>query len=120
MSEFTTLAERYLEIWNTTDAGKRRALVEEVFTPGATYTDPLGAVSGWDGIDGFVAGAQEQFGGLPVRLGGSVDGHHNIARFQWHLGPHGAGEPVAIGFDVIVAEDDRISSVYGFLDKVPG
>ncbi|PXY22385.1 nuclear transport factor 2 family protein [Prauserella muralis] len=119
MPDYTALAERYIEIWNTTDADKRRALVERLFTPDATFTDPVGSVSGWAGIDEFVGGAQAQFAGLSFRLGGAVDGHHDLARFHWHLGPEGM-EPLAIGFDVIVAEgDDRISSVYGFLDKVP-
>ncbi|MFF5989534.1 nuclear transport factor 2 family protein [Prauserella flavalba] len=120
MPEYTTLAERYLEIWNATDAVRRRALIERLFTEDATYTDPLGSVRGWDGVDTFVAGAQQQFAGLTFSLGGAVDGHHDTARFTWHLGQDGA-EPVVIGFDVIVAEgDDRIGKVYGFLDKVPG
>ncbi|MGA8460309.1 MAG: nuclear transport factor 2 family protein, partial [Streptosporangiaceae bacterium] len=59
-----------------------------------------------------------QFPGLVLRLGGPVDGHHNLARFSWHLGPAG-GEPIVIGFDVAVLAGDRIESVHGFLDKVP-
>jgi hypothetical protein len=48
-----------------------------------------------------------------------VDAHHQQARFTWGLGPEGA-EPVVIGFDVAVTgEDGRITSVHGFLDKVP-
>jgi hypothetical protein len=50
---------------------------------------------------------------------GPVDAHHQQARFTWGLGPEGA-EPVVIGFDVAVTgEDGRITSVHGFLDKVP-
>lgn len=118
--EFSTLARRYLEVWNATDPAKRRELIERLFTPQATYTDPLGAVEGWDGIDTFVAGAQQQFAGLSFSLGGQVDGHHDIARFHWHLGQDDVGEPVVIGFDVIHTEGERIGAVYGFLDKVPG
>lgn len=48
-----------------------------------------------------------------------MDANHDQARFTWHLGPAG-GEPVVIGFDVVVlSEDGRIASVHGFLDKVP-
>jgi len=53
-----------------------------------------------------------------LRLSGPVDGHHNLARFTWHLGP-ADGEPIVIGFDVAVLAGDRIKSVHGFLDKVP-
>ncbi|TNC25383.1 nuclear transport factor 2 family protein [Amycolatopsis alkalitolerans] len=119
MTEFTALAHRYLDAWNETDPAKRRGLVEEVFAEDASYTDPLAAVAGHDGIDGFIAGAQQQFAGLRFTLGGAVDGHHDIARFTWHLGPEGA-EPVAIGFDAVRAEGGKIKQVLGFLDKMPG
>ncbi|AXB43049.1 nuclear transport factor 2 family protein [Amycolatopsis albispora] len=118
MTDFTALAERYLAAWNATGT-ERRALIEELFTEDASYTDPLGAVTGWDDIEKFFAGAAEQFAGLRFTLHGPVDGHHDIARFTWHLGPEG-GEPLVIGFDVLVAENDRIARVHGFLDKVPG
>jgi hypothetical protein len=49
-----------------------------------------------------------------------VDSHHRQARFSWGLGPEGA-EPIVVGFDVAVAGDDgRLTTVLGFLDKVPG
>jgi len=120
MTDFTGIAQRYVEAWNETDAVKRQARIEELFTADATYTDPLGAATGVAGIDGFIAAAQRQYAGLRFSLGGVVDGHHDIARFQWHLGPDGAPEPPAIGFDVIQVEDGRIARVLGFLDKIPG
>ncbi len=40
------------------------------------------------------------------------------ARFQWHAGPADAPDAY-IGFDVIVTEDGRIRSVYGFMDSAP-
>jgi SnoaL-like domain len=115
MNEFTPIVGRYLEAFNETDPVKRRDLIEGVFTEDVSYTDPLGAVTGWDGIDGFIAGAQQQFGGLEFNLAGAVDGHHDIARFTWHL-----GDAVAIGFDVVVLENGKIRQVLGFLDKIPG
>ncbi|KAA9151354.1 nuclear transport factor 2 family protein [Amycolatopsis acidicola] len=120
MTDFTAVAGRYLDAWNEADPAKRREIVEEVFTADGTYTDPLGAVRGHEGIDGFIAGAQQQFAGLRFSLGGPVDGHHDIARFQWHLAPEGAAEPLAIGFDVISVADGKIRQVQGFLDKMPG
>lgn len=120
MTDFTALAHRYLDAFNATDPAKRRELITQLFTEDVTYTDPLASVRGWNGVDQFIAAAQARFGGLVFSLPGAVDGHHDIARFAWHLGPAGAEEPVAIGFDVVVVEDDRISRVLGFLDKLPG
>src|SRR4051812_48959647 len=113
MTDFTGIVECYLAPWNETDPAKRRELIERVFSEDAIYTDPLGAVRGTDGLDQFIAGAQRQFAGLVFTLGGQVDGHHDIARFTWHLGPEGAAEPLAIGFDVIVVQHDRIRQVLG-------
>ncbi|MQY31375.1 nuclear transport factor 2 family protein [Nocardia aurantia] len=121
MSEYEnyeTIARRYIDIWNEQDPGKRRALIDEVYTAGATYTDPLAAVAGAAEIDAVVDGAQQQFAGLRFGLG-AVDGHHDLARFTWELGAPGA-EPLVVGFDVIVLEEGRIAHVHGFLDKVPG
>jgi hypothetical protein len=120
MTDFTAIVHRYLDAWNETDPVKRHEVLDEVLTEDAAYTDPLGAVRGRDGLDQFIDGAQRQFAGLTFSLGGTVDGHHDIARFSWHLAPAGADEPIVIGFDVITVENGRISDVRGFLDKVPG
>lgn len=118
MSEYENIAQRYIDSWNEQDAGKRKALIEELYTADAAFTDPLVQLSGTDAIDAMVAGAQEQFAGLVFSLG-PVDGHHDIARFTWYLGAPGAPEPIVVGFDVIALSDGRIERVLGFLDKVP-
>ncbi|GAB3354182.1 nuclear transport factor 2 family protein [Micromonospora halotolerans] len=112
------LIEKYLTAWNTTDPAARRALIDEVWTADGTYTDPLAAVAGRDQIDALIAGVQQQFPGLEFRLAGPVDAHHDLARFTWHLGPRGA-EPIVVGFDVAVVAGGRITTVHGFLDRVP-
>jgi len=66
-----------------------------------------------------IAAVQAQFPGFVFTLLGPVDAHHGQARFTWGLGPANA-EPLVIGFDVAVAaEDGRLRTVLGFLDKVP-
>ncbi|WP_280270576.1 nuclear transport factor 2 family protein [Nocardia wallacei] len=118
ITEYEAIAQRYIDSWNEQDADKRRALLAEVYTLDATYTDPLAAVTGLDAIDQVVSGAQQQFAGLRFTLGERVDGHHGIARFTWNLGAPGA-EALVVGFDVITLDEGRISQVHGFLDKVP-
>ncbi|WP_406284192.1 nuclear transport factor 2 family protein [Embleya sp. NBC_00896] len=117
--DFTALAERYISTWNETDPAARRKLVEAVYTEDAAYVDPLVSAEGHDAIDATLGAVQGQFAGLVFTLGGPVDGHHDLARFTWNLGPVGE-EAIVVGFDVIhVAEDGRIARVSGFLDKVP-
>jgi hypothetical protein len=111
---------RYLDCWNETDADSRRALIEQVWTADASYIDPMAEAHGRDAINATIAAVQGQFPGFVFTLAGPVDAHHSQARFTWGLGPEGA-EPLVIGFDVAVTDGDgRISTVLGFLDKVPG
>jgi SnoaL-like domain len=114
-----TVVQDYLAAWNATEPAARRAAIEAVFAPDARYVDPLADVTGTDALDALIAGAQEQFPGMRFRAVGDVDAHHDVCRFRWGLGPEGA-EPLVIGFDVAtVGPDGRITTVQGFLDKVP-
>jgi hypothetical protein len=118
MSDFTDLARRYIATWNETDPAARRALIDETWAADARYTDPLADVAGRDQIDALIAAAQAQFPGMTFRLVGSVDAHHDQARFGWELGPDGTA--VVEGFDGAKRDaDGRLSLVLGFLDKVP-
>jgi hypothetical protein len=119
MSDFTELAEKYIAMWNETDASARRVLIDEVWSEGGQYIDPLAEVVGRDQIDAVIAAAQAQFAGLTFRLAGPVDAHHDQARFSWQLGPDGA-DALVVGFDVAQRDSDgRLALVLGFLDKVP-
>jgi hypothetical protein len=114
------IIERYIAAWNETDPSRRRELVDAVWAPDGSYTDPLADARGRAEIDGLIGAVQDQFPGFVFTLGGPVDGHHHQARFTWHLGPASGGEPIVIGFDVaVLAEDGQLRAVHGFLDKVP-
>jgi hypothetical protein len=117
------LVERYLKTWNETDADARRAAVASIWADDGRYVDPLADVEGQDAIADLIGAVQQQVAGhvfRPVDGDGRIDAHHNVVRFGWELVPESGGEPLAIGFDVAVTADDgRIGSVLGFLDKAP-
>ena len=114
------VAVRYVAAWNEPDAEARRRAVAELWTEDGAYTDPLAAVEGHEAIAALIGGVREQFRGYVFELMDDVDAHHDVVRFGWELVPEGGGESVVVGFDVaVVAEDGRLRSVYGFLDKVP-
>jgi hypothetical protein len=119
MDAYGTLAERYIESWNETDPGRRRALIDRLYAPDGGYTDPNVALRGRDEIEGFVADTQRRFPGYVFTVGGKVDGHHGQARFNWHATPPGGTKPAYVGFDVIVTDDGQVREVYGFIDRVP-
>jgi hypothetical protein len=117
-NEAASIASRYIAAWDEADAVRRRALIAAVFTPQATYVDPMMRNAGHDGLDAMIGAVQQQFAGLRFRLHGKPDGHNDVVRFSWALAAEGA-EPVAYGTDiVVVADDGRISSVTGFLDAM--
>lgn len=110
---------RYIDCWNETDPIVRRKLVDDLWAADAEYIDPLAEARGRAAIDASIGAVQAQFPGLVFTLMGPVDAHHRQARFRWSLGPRD-GEPLAEGSDVAVVDDDnKITSVLGFLDKVP-
>lgn len=113
------IATRYVQVWNENDPARRRMLIGQMFTPQATYLDPLMQSTGHDAIDAMVGAAQAQFSGLRFDVSGGPDGHHDVVRFSWSLGTAGA-EPVAVGTDIaVMAPDGRVEKITGFLDKMP-
>ncbi|WTO66188.1 nuclear transport factor 2 family protein [Streptomyces sp. NBC_00212] len=122
MSEnrYETAVARYFEAWNAGSAEDIAKAVAAAWTEDGSYTDPLAEVAGHDGVAAVIAGAHAQFPGFEFRLLGAVDGHHDVARFGWELVSAADGSAPVAGFDVIaLAEDGRIRTVAGFLDRVP-
>jgi hypothetical protein len=118
MSDFNDLVDRYIDVWNETDAGKRQALIARTFTEGAHFIDPLQEGDGQAGIDALVAGVHERFPGYRFRRAGNVDAHHDYVRFRWELAPEG-GEVFVDGTDFASVVDGRLHRVTGFFDRTP-
>jgi len=114
----TDIVEHYLATWNATGA-ERDALLAEHWSPEVTYVDPLADVNGTAALATVIDAVQAQFPGFTFRQVSAPDAHHRQLRFTWGLGPRD-DEPVVIGFDVVVLDEDgRIEDVRGFLDRVP-
>jgi hypothetical protein len=118
MTNVDSVIDRYIAIWNETDADRRRELIVRTWTEDASYLDPIMGGEGHDGIDAMIAGVQARFPGYRFRRTGDVDVHHDRVRFGWELGPEG-GPPSAGGLDVGVVVDGRLGSIIGFLDFAP-
>jgi hypothetical protein len=118
------LVESYIDTWNETDADALRTAVASIWADDGRYVDPLADVAGRDQITGLIEAVQERVPGHVFRLSDDqapIDAHHNVMRFNWELVPASGGEPLVIGFDVAVTDDDgRLVSVLGFFDKGPG
>jgi hypothetical protein len=118
MNTLTDLIDRYIATWNETDAGRRRDLIANTWSEGASYLDPMLQGEGGDGIDAMIAAVQERYPGYRFRRTGEVESHHDRVRFTWDLAPED-GEPVVRGTDFgVVAADNRLSAITGFFDQV--
>ncbi|MFI6035913.1 nuclear transport factor 2 family protein [Streptomyces sp. NPDC051315] len=117
---YETAVSRYLEAWNALEPGARARAVAAAWAPQGGYTDPLADVRGHEGIVAVIAATHARFPGFVFRLSGAVDGHHDTARFSWELVSRSDGSAPVAGSDVITLDaEGLITSVLGFLDRVP-
>ena len=118
MTDLNKIAEGYIAAWNESDAARRAALLEAIFSEDVSYRDPLMQGDGRAGVDALIDGVQQRFAGFRFSLKGAPDGFADTIRFAWNLGPEGT-ESVIEGTDIGIIENGRLKSVTGFLDKVP-
>lgn len=119
MTTYETAVARYLTAWNATEPAEREEAVATAWTLEGGYTDPLAQVTGHQALGQLIAGLQNQVPGFTFHLTGTVDGHHDIARFSWELVAPDGTAPIA-GSDVLkLDEAGKITEVHGFLDRVP-
>ena len=118
MTDVTTIAERYIELWNERNAARRRELFAANWTANASYVDPIMSGDGPSGIDALIDGVHKKFPEFRFKLLGKADGYGNHARFSWGLGPEGVDSPIK-GTDFAVIDQGKIRSITGFLDQVP-
>jgi hypothetical protein len=118
MSNLTELIDGYIAMWNESDGERRRDLITRTWAKASSYVDPLMQAEGHDGIDAMVQGIQERFPGHRFRRTSEVDGHHDVVRFAWELGPED-GPALAGGIDFGVVVGNRLQAITGFLDFAP-
>jgi hypothetical protein len=124
VSEINELVDRYVAVWNQPDAELRRRGIAELWTEDGMHLTPSLEARGYEAIETRVAGAYQRFvevGGYLFRAtANTVDGHHNVVRFNWEMVPATGGAVEAAGFDFLILGDDgRIRYDYQFANPVP-
>lgn len=117
MSNLNDLADRYIAMWNETDAARRRDLIAAVWTDDGSYVDPMLQGEGHAGIDAMVKSVQERFPGHRFARTSNVDSHHDRIRFDWELGPAG-GAFLVKGVDFGMIDGNRLKSITGFFNQM--
>jgi hypothetical protein len=118
MDNLTKLVDRYIAMWNETDARRRRDLIAAIWTHDASYVDPLMQGDGHGGIDAMVEGVQTRFPNHRFARTSQVDAHHESIRFAWTLAPEG-GAAIVRGVDFGVVCGHQLRQVTGFIDEMP-
>ena len=118
MTDATTIARHYIDLWNERTPSRRREILSQNWTADAKYVDPLMSGEGLDGVDALIAGVQQRFPDFKFKLIGQPNGYGDHVRFSWGLGPDGTDSPIK-GTGFAVVRDGRITSITGFLDQVP-
>jgi len=117
--ELTRFLERYVGLWNETDAERRRKTIAELWAPdGANYTQSMQAV-GFDALDVRVTSAYEAYvgsGKYSFRPHLPPVGHHGVVKVTWEMVTVPAEEIASIGIEFLVLDDQgRIASDHQFI-----
>jgi hypothetical protein len=117
-SKIVELVDRYIAMWNETDAGRRRGLIAKIWTDGASYLDPVLSGEGLDGIDAMVKAVHGKYAGHRFKRTSDVNVHHDRALFSWELGPEG-GPALVKGVDfATLSNEGCLKTVTGFFTEL--
>jgi hypothetical protein len=118
-TDTATLVDTYFEMWRTTDAERRAALVADSFTPDGRHVDQHADATGHAELVEMITGVHAGFPGFQMARTSGIDRFGDQLRFAWEL--NGAdGTPIVAGLDVAeVASDGRLQRVTGFWGDLP-
>jgi hypothetical protein len=111
------LAERYVAMWNETDAAARRRRIDELFAPDGAYVNEASTTRGRAAIEAEASAARDATiaKGFRFSTAGFSQAHHNVAQFQWRLRPVAGGPDAVVGSDLVILDDEgRIRFDYQF------
>ena len=117
------LAERYVALWNQTDAALRRAEIEQLWVPGGEHFVRTLQARGYEELERRVTGSHEKNvrdGGYLFRVAGAVQALQDTLMFHWDMVPAGTTRVAALGLQFLkLAPDGRIAVDYQFILPTP-
>jgi hypothetical protein len=117
------LARRYVEVWNETDAQRRRERIRALWQPqGVHYVRALVA-QGYEALEARVAGSHEKNvrqNGYHFRLSGEPQQLQGTLLMHWDMVRPGSETLEAYGaVFMVLAADGRIATDYQFVLPTP-
>ena len=111
----TLIIDAYCAAWSKEDAAQRRALLLQIWSDDATYTDPTIHAAGAEELLAHIARIQTKHPGARILRTSDVDVHHGIARFAWRfVMPDGSSFPEGLDIAFLNSSQKRITRIIGF------
>jgi hypothetical protein len=122
-ANFAELADRYVALWNETDAGTRRDAIATLWGPEGEHCVRTLQAKGYEALMQRVTSSHEKNvrdAGFRFRSTGDAQLLQNTVMFHWEMVPAAGGPVVALGLEFLVlAEDGRIAKDYQFILPTP-
>ena len=119
MTDVQELADRYVAVWNETDAAARRQAIGELWAPDGLHYWRTFEAQGYAALEKRVTDSHNKNvrdGGYRFRAVKNAQALRNVVTFNWEMLPAAGGEVAAVGLDfVVVDERGRIVSDYQFI-----
>ena len=106
------------EVFGESDAGRRCAAIDELYTEDCVLYVPPGPFVGREALDKFAGDLRATHPHFAYAPHGEPQALHNAGRLAWGSGPRSEA-PDYTGLDVIIVRDGKIAALYVFLDSVP-
>jgi SnoaL-like domain len=115
------LIDRYCAAWSEPSASRRADLLAQVLAQDATYTDPHVHAATSDDLLAYIASVVLRRPGSRVVRTSTVDAHHGVARFSWHV-VQADGTTLPDGLDIVELSSDgkRLKRIVGFFGPLGG
>jgi hypothetical protein len=114
-----TVVDTYTRAWAEPDRAARRALLERCWAVDGVYCDPLGQVTGRDGLDEHITGFQAAQPGARFEVVSGIDEHDGYLRFAWQMRA-ADGSVAAVGTDFGELDGDGVlRRIIGFFGPLP-
>ena len=113
------LADRYVAVWNETDAERRRAGIADLWVPDGEHYVGERAVLGYEALEARVRGSHEKNvrdDGNRFRAASNARLLHDVVTFTWEMLPAESETVLATGLEVLtVNTEGRILVDYQFV-----
>jgi hypothetical protein len=114
-----TVVDTYTRAWAEPDRASRRALLERCWAVDGVYCDPLGQVTGRDGLDEHITGFQAAQPGARFEVVSGIDEHDGYLRFAWQMRA-ADGSVALVGTDFGELDGDGVlRRIIGFFGPLP-